>query len=303
MNDLIKLKFNILPKDIDLIVGVPRSGILPATLLSLYCHKPFATLNDFINGYISMQGERIASYNLSNKLYRNVLIVDDSINSGNALIKCKQKLRNIKCDFNLIFCAIYSTDKSKHKVDFFFELLENPRIFEWNITRSWIYSNSCVDIDGVLCEDPTEEQNDDGEKYRHFILNAIPKYLPTVKIKYIVTSRLEKYRGETQTWLKKHQIEFDELFMLDLPSKEKRLELNCHGIFKSEVYLKKRNSSILFIESSKSQSKEINQLTKLPVFCTDSMEFYDSFKQEDIRRFKIRNMLSRIKRKLFRWFS
>ncbi|MCH7407313.1 phosphoribosyltransferase family protein [Belliella aquatica] len=299
MNDLIKLKFDIIPKEIDLIVGVPRSGILPATLLSLYCHKPFASLNEFLGGLSPLGGERIGSYSSQVKKSKNVLVVDDSINTGNALRICKQQLKNIEADFNFFYCTIYSTGESKHKVDFFFEILENPRIFEWNLTRSWIYANSCVDIDGVLCEDPTEEQNDDGEKYKDFILNAVPKYLPKVKIKYLVTSRLEKYREETQTWLKKHQIEFEELFMLNLPSKEKRQELNCHGKFKAEVYLKKRYSSILFIESSKRQSKEINQITKLPVFCTDSMEFYDSFKEEDIIRFKIRGILSKIKRKMF----
>ena len=48
-----------------------------------------------------------------------------------------------------------------------------------------------MDIDGVLCADPTPEENDDGEKYRHFLLNAPPLFIPKVTIGTLVTSRLE----------------------------------------------------------------------------------------------------------------
>lgn len=51
-----------------------------------------------------------------------------------------------------------------------------------------------MDIDGVLCADPTPEENDDGEKYRHFLLNTPPLFIPKVTIGTLVTSRLEKYR-------------------------------------------------------------------------------------------------------------
>jgi uncharacterized HAD superfamily protein len=300
LNDQVKTNFGKIPKDIDLIIGIPRSGILPATLLALYCHKPFMSLNEFLGGLSPLGGERTKDSFQLNKGTINVLVVDDSINSGNALNISKQKLAEVKGEFNFIFCCIYSTDEAKDKVDIFFEIIENPRIFEWNLTRSWVYSNSCVDIDGVLCVDPTEEQNDDGEKYREFILNAVPKYLPKVKIKYLVTSRLEKYRYETEKWLKMQNIEYQELFMLDLPNKEIRQKLNCHGKFKAEVYLKKRYSSILFIESSRHQSIEINKLTKLPVFCTDTMEFFDQYKEVDILRYKVKGILSQIKRSLFK---
>ena len=45
---------------------------------------------------------------------------------------------------------------------------------------------------------PTKEQNDDGPEYVSFLLNAVPLYLPGSKIGTLVTSRLEKYRVETE---------------------------------------------------------------------------------------------------------
>ena len=60
-----------------------------------------------------------------------------------------------------------------------------------------------MDFDGVLCRDPTEEENDDGDKYRYFIANVEPIFKPSVEIGWIVTSRLEKYRDLTENWLKK----------------------------------------------------------------------------------------------------
>ena len=45
----------------------------------------------------------------------------------------------------------------------------------------WLAS-ACVDIDGVLCIDPTAEENDDGPRYREFLSCAKPLYLPTVPV-------------------------------------------------------------------------------------------------------------------------
>ena len=36
LNRVILKRLNILPRDFDLIVGIPRSGMLPANLLALY---------------------------------------------------------------------------------------------------------------------------------------------------------------------------------------------------------------------------------------------------------------------------
>jgi uncharacterized HAD superfamily protein len=126
---------------------------------------------------------------------------------------------------------------------------------------------SCLDIDGVLCQDPSEKQNDDGPLYKEFLLNAPPLFLPTLKVNALVTSRLEKYREQTETWLKKHNIKYDKLIMLNLRNKEERQKLAIHAKHKAEFYLASKCE--LFIESDYNQSIEIANLTGKAVYCVD----------------------------------
>jgi uncharacterized HAD superfamily protein len=64
-----------------------------------------------------------------------------------------------------------------------------------------------------------------GEKYINFLLNS-PLFIPGSKIGTIVTSRLEKYRKETETWLAANNIKYNDLVMLDLPNMEARQRAN-----------------------------------------------------------------------------
>jgi uncharacterized HAD superfamily protein len=184
----------------------------------------------------------------------------------------KEKLSPFKfIEFKYI--TVFATSYSRSLVDYCIEIIDQPRIFQWNLLNSWIYEYSCVDIDGVLCEDPSEEQNDDGENYLHFLQHARPKYIPPCKIDILVTSRLEKYRTQTEAWLKKHGVDFQQLEMLDLPDKETRIRLGIHAKFKSKIY-QHYNRTALFIESSKFQSEEIHKQTGKNVFCVENMTFY-----------------------------
>ncbi len=39
------------------------------------------------------------------------------------------------------------------------EVIDRPRIFEWNVLHHpGILKDACLDIDGVLCHDPSHEQ-------------------------------------------------------------------------------------------------------------------------------------------------
>ncbi len=141
-------------------------------------------------------------------------------------------------------------------------------MFEWNFIHHQGVSRACFDIDGVLCEDPTEEQNDDGKKYIDFIRHAQPKYIPTFEVGYLVSTRLEKYRKETEEWLKVNNVKYRQLIMLDLPNKEARIKQNAYGSFKGKIYKSLKDTDI-FIESSLSQAKEIRDISEKFVFCTE----------------------------------
>jgi uncharacterized HAD superfamily protein len=273
LNQTILREIHKIPRDFDLIVGVPRSGMMPANLLALYLNLPYTDLHSFINGHIYKAGERGQYFDI--KQFKKVLVVDDSVASGSAMIKCKDSLAHLESEFELKYCAIYVIPGKQHFVDYAFEFVGIPRYFQWNIFNHSTLDKACFDIDGVLCVDPTPEQNDDGPKYRDFVLNATPLYIPKAKLGSLVTSRLEKYRSETETWLKNNGVKYDKLVMLDLPNAKARQKANNHGTHKANEY--KKSHYNLFFESELHQALEINRITKKPVFCTQNFEMiFDS---------------------------
>ncbi len=270
----IRKNIHILPNDIDLVVGIPRSGMIPAYIIALFMNKKVCSLTEFINGITPKNGERKIANNKENK---KILFVDDSIASGNALSKTKQLLQSkfsAKEMENFLFMAVFALKESKKLVDFYFEIVNQPRLFQWNYLNHTISSKCCFDLDGVLCVDPTEEQNDDGEEYKKFILSARPLFIPQYEINAIVTSRLEKYRQETETWLKNNNVKYKKLYMLNLKSAAERREKNCHADFKAHVY-KKLKDTICFIESDPKQAEKIAKLSKKQCICVSTDEFFE----------------------------
>lgn len=260
-----------LPREIDLVVGNPRSGMIPAYMIGAFLNLPVVSLDEYVNNIISSHGGR--PLNLKRKEIKKILIVDDSINTGNALAFIKGKLSRKDANVEYIFFAVYATEKNKEMVDFHASICEQPRIFQWNYLYHDILNQACFDIDGVLCVDPTDEQNDDGEKYIDFILNAKPLYIPNYKIKALVTSRLEKYRCQTESWLKDNNVQYEDLYMLDMPSKEERIKHGAHGKFKAMIY-SKLEECLLFVESERYQAVEIANLAKKPVISLFTDEIF-----------------------------
>lgn len=269
LNAIISQRLHILPHDFDLIVGIPRSGMFPANLIALYLNLPVTDLDSFCNGHIYKAGERGEHFNMTS--FKKILIVDDSISKGTALEKCKERIKEISSPYEIKYCVIYATPNKVNDVDFYFEAVPQPRYFQWNIMNHSILKKTCFDIDGVLCANPTPEENDDGERYRHFLLNASPLFIPKVPIGTLVTSRLEKYRSETEIWLNQNGIQYNKLVMLNLPDMRARQRLNCHAAFKAKEYGSSLNYT-LFIESDMNQAIEINRITQKPVLCTENFQ-------------------------------
>jgi glycosyltransferase involved in cell wall biosynthesis/uncharacterized HAD superfamily protein/hypoxanthine phosphoribosyltransferase len=278
----IRMVIKKIPKDLDLVVGNPRSGMIPAYMLGAFLNLPVSSLDEYLNDVATSNGKRPV-ISRKNKI-KKVLVVDDTINSGTTLLKIKEKLLNKKPQADYLFFSVYATNESKNLVDFYASICEQPRIFQWNYLYHDILDQSCFDMDGVLCDDPTNEQNDDGDKYIDFILNAKPLYIPNYKIKAIVTSRLEKYRNQTEVWLKKNNVLYDSLYMLDLPTKEERIKNAAHGKFKAEVF-KNLDDCNLFVESNRDQAIEIANLAQKPVICLSTDEIFSGSNMIDNQNF------------------
>lgn len=260
-----------LPKDIELVVGVPRSGLLVANLLALYLNRPMTDVEGLIAGRLLTAGPRYrkGAAELSGPDGMNVLVVDDSVRTGAALAAVKRQIAEAKLPHRVQYAAVYVLPTEESVVDFHCESLPVPRFFEWNIFHSRLNS-VCMDIDGVLCRNPTREENDDGPAYTQFLGCADPSYLPTEKVGWLVTCRLEKYRSQTEDWLAEWGVKYGELIMLDLPEARVRRQLRPNGQFKAEVY--RYTGADMFFESSLTQSVQIANLAMKPVFCVDTRQ-------------------------------
>jgi len=266
LNEDIKNWIPELPEDLDLIVGIPRSGLLVANILALHLNLPFTDVQGLFEDRIYETGARFSS-NLYLSKMKNILVVDDSLFSGQQMEHVKIGIKAADLPQKIYYGVLYIVPEGCRKVDFWYKVIDAPRVFEWNILHHPILEESCIDIDGVLCRDPTSKENDDGECYRNFIMNVKPFVIPSIEIGWLVTCRLEKYRNLTEKWLNKYNIKYRNLIMMNLPDKETRLFLGRHAKFKAEVY--KSSKATLFIESSKGQAYEIVNLTGKPVFCTE----------------------------------
>ena len=287
LSDMIRKNLWKIPHDIDLVVGIPRSGLMVANMIALYLNKRLSDIDSFIDGRVLSCGNN-RSHMVRQSEIKKVLVVDDSVHSGNAISRAKEKLSAVTSQYDFFFFAPIVTSSGAHHVNAHAIIIDDTRIFEWNLFHHPQINCSCLDMDGVLCRDP--EIDDDGEKYRHFITTTEPIFLPTTTIDTIITCRLEKYRTITEEWLHKHGVQYNHLIMLNFPDKKSRLSWGKHGEYKAEYYTNSSNS--LFIESSLSQAEIIANISGKPVICIETNELIEK-QQVPSHGKKVRRLLKK----------
>jgi len=270
MNITICKNIGKVPRDIDLVVGIPRSGMLPASLLALYLNQPITDLNTFNEGKIYQTGttRKQSKWIEAVSDAKHVLVVDDSISTGEAIKSAKQSVLALNLRCKVTYCAVYVVPTAIFNVDFYFEICNHPRSFEWNYMHAWTLEYACVDIDGVLCEEPSMHVLLSKSKYVDFLINAPPKYIPTKKVGYLVSGRKEEYRKVTEMWLAKYNVEYNQLMLLP---KEKTIDVmgNAeYGEYKARIY--SSTECFIFIESNFEQAVKICEIANRQVFCVDN---------------------------------
>lgn len=297
------------PSDVDLVVGIPRSGMLVASIIALKQNLPLTDLYSFLRNDDLKKGST-RTYKHADLVKpqdaKKVLLVDDSISTAKSMHAALEQVRAVYSG-EVMTLAAFAEKRNQHLVDMHLELVEQPRVFEWNIMHHPFMGQACLDIDGVLCLDPTAEQNDDGPNYRDFLNTTRPLFIPSLKVAHLVTSRLEKYRPETEAWLQRNGVQYGTLHMLDLPSAEERRRLKIHHKFKAEVYSRYPQTR-LFVESEERQAIEIMQLSGKPVYCIETNEMYVPGQLHNLKASTLRKshslkekVLGKLKAKIARW--
>ncbi len=280
LSDLTKtIRNNIykIPHDIDFVIGVPRSGMIAASIVSEFLNVPLIDINSFVSGAEPSGGDRLKLFNQTKT--NKVLVIDDTTFSGKSMKETKAKLKGKPYDF--IYSVVYlEGDSGAREIDFYLEDMRhedkgwgNICLYEWNMFNHYphIMYKMMFDLDGVFCVNPT--QDSDEEKYVEYIKNAVPLFIPKVKVGKIITYRCNKYRAITEEWLQKNGIHYYVLGMVNANNYIERHKVAPSSAeYKANIY--KNDDCQLFIESEDSQAKEIATLSGKPVLCIETNKLY-----------------------------
>ncbi len=245
------------------IAGVPRSGMIPASLIALELNVPMISIEALCNGAAPEiplprrgYGRRVED--------GMILVVDDTSASGRQVQRLRELIR-----VPVRFAAMYVLDRSAVQVDFYHaKLPEFAQFYEWTMFHD---DNNCrilTDLDGVLCEDWTGGNEDEhAAEYQDFLENAQPRRVPSMPLRGIVTNRLERHRPETEAWLKRHRIPYESLQMSPHATFAARDNARDAAFRKATAY-DADPSLLLFVESDDQQALEVARRTGRPVFST-----------------------------------
>lgn len=268
-----------IPQDVTAIAGVARSGLSAATMLSMYLHLPMVTIRQTMGDVVQTgNGWRLGGSKHVNPKTEKVLVVDDTVMTGNSLKAIKPLIDR---EFgNAVYAAVYVNPKAVRKPDIWSVDLPWPHILEWNVFNSILSPSSAMDFDGILCHDCPPGSDDDGPKYLDFIRNARPLYTPRrCPIPLIVTARIERYRTETEHWLRRHGIAWHRLVMHPAATLAERRRDNIPA-FKARHYAdwaarhKATPGPHIFFESEDHQAREIAKISKLLTICPHTAGCY-----------------------------
>lgn len=257
----------IMKNNINGIVGIPRSGMIPASLLSVFTSLPLFSIDKDrivkLNCFSDNGGWRMQNFHGE---INNLLFVDDTCYGGVTSRHIKEIFGN-----DIQIAVVFSTTRGLQYIDFAADILEPPHFLEWNFFNCSFATAAMFDIDGVFCPNVPIEVAIDEEKYINWITNVEPYFdrIPKLfRASKIITGRLDKYRNITEAWLAKHNFNYQELIMF--PSeREKERDANHYtvvGKYKASHFI---NSDIdnFFVESELSEATVIKSQTNKVVLC------------------------------------
>jgi hypoxanthine phosphoribosyltransferase len=252
-----------LPKDFDCIIGIPRNGLMIASVLASKMGKPLSTTDDFARGIVWYSKDVEKPTN-----YQKVLLVEDAVNEGRSMQRDYDSLRKLCPDLIIKRASLFAKGNSTSWLDYYY-LSQSLGPMEWNLLTSMsaIYGKVAVEMDGVLCQDCFINDTQEPEKYVTWLSSVEPLLLPAYPIEAIITSRIERYRPATELWLKLHNVKYNKLIMFNAEQPEEKT-------FKNVAHFKANNAINVgakwFWESSFSIAKEIARLTQIPVYCVET---------------------------------
>jgi hypoxanthine phosphoribosyltransferase len=242
VSDVIQFS-QMLPR-VDVIVGIPRFGLIVAGIIAEIQGLPLSTPDHMCN-MIAWNKEPFVV-----KKGMTALLVDDSMGSGDTMQKYKSLLESY--GFVVKTAVVYKQNVGNYKVDYYLHSFTGYPMFE--IERIKNYNRTCSDMDGVICEDYT------GGSYRSFLSHAKLLNKPKYELQAIITARIEPYRDITEVWLKEHDIKYNHLYMRKCISEDPLW-------FKARTLLKEL--PVIYWESNPVLASRLELITGITTQCFD----------------------------------
>ena len=257
--------------DIKGIIGIPRSGMFPASMIAMWLNLPLYFL-DPQNNLVPMSGaSKFGGIRMMGHkpLTGRLLVVDDTVYAGTAM-------KNFKSRFleDVYFAATYVKPEAKDLVDFYAKELPPPHLLEWNLFNCTYIQQALLDFDGILCPNVPFEILEDEVKHKEWLSNVKPFYhrLPKFKCKGIVTARFERYRDITENWLARHNVKYERLIMMPNEMEEDRLRdhVETSSTYKAKHFVE--SDAKFFIESEVPEAIRIRKKSGKLVICPEERD-------------------------------
>ncbi len=256
-----------LPEGIELVVGIPRSGLLAANLLALALNVPFTDVEGLVARRLLDSGNRLGDTGLllhGNRTLR-VLVVDDSVWSGGQMAKARTRIEAACLPHHVAYGAVYVVPDAARLVDTYHSKVPVPRAFEWNILHHPALAESCVALEGTVLP-PARN----GQTATTAILQRVkPQFRPTQKIGCLVATQPESARPALTAWLSKHHILHDALALILPEDMNGRSE---DDVTRDKAALYRSSHAWVYIEASAPAAVHLSRTARRPVYCFETRE-------------------------------
>lgn len=258
-----------LPERVEIIVGIPRSGLLAANLLALSLNVPFTDVEGLIAGRLFDSGERLGKQRslLRRNRPRRVLVVDDSLWSGRQMGRVRARIANAKLTHDIVYGAVYIVPEAACLVDTYHSKVPIPRAFEWNIMHHPGLGKSCVTLEGTVLPVATGRAAETVAALHR----AEPLFYPTQPIGFLIATQPETARPVIAAWLAMHQICYRTLILIPPAGTAGR---NEDDVLRDKAEFYRHSRSWIYIEAKGPDAARLAGGANRPVYCFETRRMF-----------------------------